>query len=137
MNTYAIDLWGHTETEVALTAGKAKYQFFRNHEIGDSMEFCDFLKSVKCKLLSKFHYKDLFQSDLSDFQDTLRRRNIEFAHLGMMVEVCGKTGRIVGCNNSLNLDVCFDGEWWKTNCHPWYKIKYFNNYGNVVAEYID
>jgi hypothetical protein len=137
MNTYAIEFWGYTSNVVGETAGKAKYNFFREHEIGDSIDFEGFIRQVKCKLVHKFHYKDLFTHDMVDFQDTLIRRDIKFAYLGMKVEVDGKPGRIVGCNNSLNLDICFDGEFWRSNCHPWWRIKYYDNNGNVAAEYND
>lgn len=137
MNTYAIEFWGHISNAVGETAGKAKYNFFREHEISDSMDFGGFVRSVKCRLVHKFHYKDLFTQDIADFQDTLRRRGIEFAYLGMKVEVDGKPGRIVGGNRSLNLDICFDGNHWKENCHPWWRMKYFDNQGNLIKAFED
>jgi hypothetical protein len=137
MNTYSITLWDHTEIEIAPTAGKAKYQFFRSHDIGDSMGFGDFVKSVKCKLLNKFLVKDLFTENIESFERMKKLRGIEFAFLGMKVEVNGKKGVIVGNNHSLNLDVCFEGRCWKENCHPYWRIKYFDNYGNIVKEFKD
>ncbi|CDX01279.1 Hypothetical protein DPCES_1392 [Desulfitobacterium hafniense] len=137
MNTYALTFRDHTENEVAATAGKAKYSFFLGHEIGDSMEFGDFVKSVECKLVHKFHVRDLFTENIKDFERMKSLRGIEFAHLGMKVEVNGKKGVIVGSNRSLNLDVCFEGEHWKSNCHPWYKVRYFDNHGKLIKEFMD
>lgn len=137
MNTYAIGLWGHTSTEVGETAGKAKYNFFRSHEIGDSIEFGDFVKQVRCKLIHKFKVSDLFTNDWDAFVRMREYRGIEFALLGMRVEVNGKPGVIVGSNSSMNLDVCFDGQHWKENCHPWWRVKYFDNKGNLIKEYGD
>jgi hypothetical protein len=138
MNTYAITFLDHTENEVAETAGKAKYQFFLNHDLSDcGFEFGGFLKSVECKLVHKFHVQDLFTQNIRDFERMKEARGIEFAHLGMRLEVNGKPGVIVGSNNSMNLDVCLDGSVDRSNCHPWWRIKYFDNYGKVIREYGD
>lgn len=137
MNTYAITLWNHTSSAIGETAGKAKYSFFKEREIGDSIDFVDFLKQVRCKLVHKFHVQDLFTQNIERFQHMKESRDIEFAHLGMKVEVDGKPGIIVGSNSSLNLDVCFDGEHWESNCHPWYRVKYFDNKGNIIREFGD
>jgi hypothetical protein len=136
LNTYQLEWNGFTRNIVAKTASKAKYEYWST-VINDcyDISFGGFLKRATCKLLNKFHYKDLFIQDIEDFKETLVRRGIEFAHLGMKVEVAGRPGRIVGCNASLNLDVCFEGETWKNNCHPHWRIKYFDNQDKVVAEY--
>lgn len=136
MNTYAITLWDNTYTEIAATPGKAKYQFFRGHEIGDMMEFGDFVKQVKCKLLNKFHVKDLFTQNISDFERMKKHRGIEFAYLGMKVEMSGKKGVIVGYYG-MNLLICLDGNWWGDNCHPWWRMKYFDNEGNLIKEFTE
>lgn len=135
MKTYSILFFQLTENVVAETAGKAKYSYWKKINDCYDIEFKGFLKSAKCRFVNKFKYADLFTKNLGDFNETIQRRNIEFAHLGMRVEVCGKSGRIVGCNDSLNLDVCFDGEHWRTNCHPHHKIKYFDNNNSVIAEF--
>lgn len=137
MNTYAIEFWGHTTTEVGETPGKAKYRFFRVHEIGDSIDFGAFVKQVKCKLVHKFKVSDLFTNDLDAFIRMRESRGIEFATLGMRVEVDGKPGVIIGSNSGMNLDVCFDGQHWKDNCHPWWRVKYFDHHGNLIKEYGD
>lgn len=72
-------------------------------------------------------------------EDMARCRGITFAKLGMMVEVSGDVGTIVGMNGSANLDVQFANQLkygkHKHNCHPQYQIKYFDNGGNVVADF--
>lgn len=67
MDTYAITFKGHTSNAIGETAGKAKYDFFREYEIGESIDFGDFVKFVKCKLLHKFHVKDLFTQNIESF----------------------------------------------------------------------
>lgn len=137
LNTYAIELWGHTSTEVGETSGKAKYRFFLQHEIGDSIRFGDFVKQVKCRLIHKFRVSDLFTKDRDSFIHMRRNRGIDFAEVGMRVEVDGKSGVIVGSNSSMNLDVCFDGQSWKENCHPWWRVKYFTHDGHLIKEFLD
>jgi len=136
MNTYAITLWDNTETEIAATPGKAKYQFFKHHEIDDSCEFGDFVKQVECHLVHKFKIEDLFTPHIEEFERMKKSRGIEFAYLGMRVEMNGKKGTIVGYYG-MNLLICLDGNWWGDNCHPWWKMKYFDNDGNLIKEFTE
>ncbi|WP_342753774.1 hypothetical protein AAGQ96_13000 [Pantoea sp. MBD-2R] len=71
--------------------------------------------------------------------DMIRCRGIEFARIGMMVEVYGDIGTIAGMNGSANLDVVFANQQkygkHKHNCHPTCSIKYFDSDGKIIAEY--
>ena len=71
--------------------------------------------------------------------DMIRSRNINFARIGMMVEVNENIGTIMGTNYSANLDVkfanCLKFGNGKSNCHPTSNIKYFNSDGKVIASY--
>lgn len=134
MNTYAIELWGHTETAIGPTAGKAKYSHFLNRELGDFMTFGEFVKQAECRLVRKFRVADLF-GDIEHFNSMKQARGIDFVYQGMKVTVDGRSGIIIGANYSQNLDVCFDSEWWPSNVHPHWRVKYFDQAGNVVAEY--
>ncbi len=69
------------------------------------------------------------------FQDQAQRRGIEFAKIGMRVSVNGKMGTIKSMNNHLNLDVVFDGQKHKSNCHPHWMTKYYDNEGNIIKEF--
>ena len=73
--------------------------------------------------------------------DMLRCRGIEFAELGMMVEVDGDIGTIEGINGSANLDVRFTNQLKHGkqlhNCHPAWRIKYFDKNGVVIAHFDD
>jgi hypothetical protein len=72
-------------------------------------------------------------------EDMKRCRGIEFARIGMMVEVDGHIGTIVGMNSSANLDVVFANQQKfgksKSNCHPFWKTRYFDKDGVVIADY--
>ena len=51
---------------------------------------------------------------------------------GWRCEVDGKQGRIWGGNHCANLNILFDGDKKPMNCHPEYKMKIFDDKGNVV-----
>lgn len=53
---------------------------------------------------------------------------------GMKCEVDGKSGIVVGGNSSCNLNVKFDG--WKgvSNCHPYWRMRIFNDDGSLYYE---
>lgn len=38
-------------------------------------------------------------------------------------------------NSSGNLNITFDGDNYSPNCHPHWKMKYFDKQGKLVAEY--
>lgn len=71
----------------------------------------------------------------------IKHRGIEFARLGMMVEVEGDLGTIAGMNSSANLDVRFANQLKHGkhvhNCHPTWKVKYFDEKGTVIAHFDD
>ena len=72
-------------------------------------------------------------------EDMRRCRGIDFARIGMQVEVDGHIGMITGMNASGNLDVVFSNQqkWGKQshNCHPTWEICYFDGTGNILADY--
>ena len=109
------------------TAAKAKWQCFRYFtlELSYDLSFKDFLKSLSyCRKIGGFKPSDLY-GDREQFDRIKKARGIEFAYIGMRIEVCGKMGTIVGGNDCMNLDVVKDGTYYTDNCHPWYKTKYF------------
>lgn len=69
------------------------------------------------------------------------QRGLPFVKKGMRVEIItkdgSKAGKITGGNESGNIDVKFEGTKYSVNCHPKYNIRYFDNDGNVLAEFID
>ncbi len=74
------------------------------------------------------------------FKENAKYRGIGFAYVGMNVKVGGKKGLIVGHNSSANLDIYFlegEHEGQKLNCHPNWKIQYFDKKWNLVKEFND
>ncbi|MBF8643086.1 hypothetical protein [Pseudomonas luteola] len=74
-------------------------------------------------------------------ENMIRCRGIEFAHLGMMVEVDGDMGTIQGMNDSANLDVLFTNQLNRGkhshNCHPTWNVKYFDENGALIAHFAE
>ena len=141
MNTYLITLsrYDRPVTACGETPGKAKYNTYL--EMGDLFDsFAEFLRFVKnIKLIHKFRPCDLF-GDIEQFNRMKEYRNIPFAFMGMKVILKSKSrgnikGVIVGSNDSMNLDICFDGTFHKENCHPYYELIYLDNSGDIVAEF--
>lgn len=114
---------GDHETPVnALSAGKARYQFWLN-----VLDCLPDLPITKIKVRSA--RKPI---TTPAFEQNAKYRGIPFAHCGMSVEVGGKRGVIVGHNSSANLDVLFeDGR--VLNCHPQSAVRYFNADGSEVT----
>lgn len=80
------------------------------------------------------------KSKAEQFQKAmLRCRGIEFARLGMMVEVDGDMGTIEGMNDSTNLNVRFTNQlkYGKHlhNCHPTWNVKYFDGEEALIAHF--
>lgn len=141
MNTYVITLSGYDRSATAYgeTPGKAKYNFFLG--VGDLFNsFAEFLRFVKSiRLVHKFRPCDLF-GDTEQFGRMKEYRDIPYAFMGMRVILKSGSrgnikGTIVGSNDSMNLDICFDGTCHKENCHPHYKLIYLDNSGNIEAEF--
>ena len=68
-----------------------------------------------------------------------RLRGIDFVRIGMMIDVNGEIGSVVGMNDAANLDVVFANRLKhgnrKSNCHPTYETRYFDAAGKVIADY--
>ena len=73
---------------------------------------------------------------LKDFR---KHRNMPFVKRGMRVIFThdGRKGRIAGANESSNLNIIFDGERHSVNCHPYFKMQYFDKQGKLIKEYIN
>lgn len=127
LKTYAIRVfWGSGEEIIVHTSpGKAKSQFKKNLDI----PYIDL--RVRC-----IDNKPL---TTEDFKRNASYRNIEFAYIGMEVEVNnGNKGLIIGHTASANLSILFYEGKWKNqilHCHPHDSIKYFDKNGEVIIEY--
>lgn len=86
MNTYECSNGGEwPERIVAETASKARYQYFLWMETGEY--YSDWFRFLRSRLIHKFQVSDLFQTDVERFKVMTEYRGIEFAEIGMKVEV--------------------------------------------------
>lgn len=120
--------WEHTIH--ALSAGKAKYEYFRDlREAWPEIPFT----AVTCHVAGPVTTPESFLA-------TARYRGVPFARIGMKVTVGEWNGLILGANASANFDVLFqDGPYagQKLNCHPHSQTKYFAKDGTVLADFTE
>ncbi len=69
------------------------------------------------------------------FKETANNRGIPFAKKGMRIKVDGKKGVIKDFNSSANLNVLFDGEKVKVNCHPTWESVFYDEDENIIADF--
>lgn len=143
--TFSITLEGgrhgdFCSTFQAETAAKAKYQHYKQYDefFEDYAHYLSY--KPKVKKIGEFKPSDLFPKQDIYFNETWEQikkyRYIPFIELGMKVEVDGTPGVIVGYHG-LNLLVCLQGYTFGSNCHPHYKVKYFDKEGNLIKEFGD
>lgn len=79
------------------------------------------------------------KKELTFIADMKRLRGIDFARIGMMVNIDGQVGTIVGMNDSANIDVVFANQLangkHKHNCHPTNNVTYFSASGEIVSQF--
>ncbi len=63
-----------------------------------------------------------------------RGRKMPWLKRGLVVDVDGTMGTVVGGNASMNIQVRFAGMRHACNCHPTWQTTYYQD-GEVVAEY--
>jgi len=70
------------------------------------------------------------------FEYMKEQRGLNFLKRNMAVEVDGKKGIVTGDYNG-NLAVRFEGNKHSDNCHPHWKVKYFDERRELIKEYRD
>jgi hypothetical protein len=65
------------------------------------------------------------------------QRGIPFIKRGMRVfsNHSKRFGTITGTNDACNLNIRFDGDKRSQNCHPYFKLVYFDDNGNIIKEF--
>jgi hypothetical protein len=121
-----------TETVVALSPSKARYQFYRNMDSDEPYK--DWFKAIHVKSLGAMKPSDFFE-DVERFNDICERRGMEFVRMGMTIDVAGKKGIVVGGNSSLNFNVIMEGTTHAQNCHPTWETTYYDKQMNVIKDF--
>lgn len=110
------------------TMSKARYAAYL--ELAECYEdFPSFLRDIES---SRRVYTPRQTRTLAEMRE---RRGIPFAYMGMTVMVGNRYGIIVGVNASDNLNVLFDGDTASSNCHPTWNIAYYDDVGNLLADF--
>lgn len=126
LRSYKVSIDGeHWCTINHTSPGKAKSAFFKTFDA--DIEYTWLKCRVNGGVVSPF-----------GFENTAKYRGVGFAYCGMVVEVDDSKGWIVGNNESANFDVLFfEGKYngLTLNCHPNWKIKYFDRKGNLIKEF--
>ena len=111
----------------ATSYGKAKSMFLQD------LDGCcgDCFRSIKCKKAGRPYTTD-------EFKRNAEYRNVEFAYCGMVIDINGRKGVIVGHNDSANLNILFtEGEYKGKvlNCHPNWKTTYYDSKGEIIKSF--
>lgn len=115
------------------SAGKAKYEFFL--DVTDVYPDLKYTQITACRV-----GVDLDNAVFREFARTATYRDVPFAKIGMSVEVDGLKGEIAGKNSDANFDILFlegphKGQ--VLNCHPNWKMRYFDSKGELIKEFND
>ncbi|WP_410982451.1 MFS transporter [Bacillus cereus] len=126
--------WPYEKVIIAETEERARFQYWQTYKTKFTlMSTAAFMKFVRCENLGVFDITQLYSKE-KHFKKMQKFRKLDFAYMGMRVQVAGMWGMIVG-NWKTNLFVLFDGEIEKHNCHPYWEIAYYDEEGNVVRDF--
>jgi hypothetical protein len=121
------------QTVKATTASKARYKFYKHNF--DDEKYSDLFKYIRSSSLGKCAIGSYIENEeLERFERVKAYRNVPFAYIGMSVVCDGKPGIIVGANHSSNFDVDF-GRGIPCNCHPTWRMTYYDRNGDVVQSF--
>lgn len=132
--TTIFEHWPNEKVVVAETEERARFlywQQFRTRFI--TIPMTEFMKFVRCENEGVLDIRQMFSAEKA-FKKMQKFRKLDFAYMGMRVNVTGKWGTIIG-NWKTNLFILFDGEVEPYNCHPHWEIAYYDDEGNVVRDY--
>jgi hypothetical protein len=130
LRTYEVNVKGQNWAELIVqgSAGAAKYAYLL--DIRDPYPEVTF-KDLTVRSLGKLEPDE-------SFIRVARYRDVPYAELGMRVKVGDDKGFLVGSNSASNFDVLFTTGKYAghvLNCHPNFKITYFNSADEVIGEF--
>lgn len=120
-------------TVIALSHSQARYRFWhQNQEVLNS--YSDDFRFIKVRSLGNPD-PSLFFMDQEGFERMCEHRSIQFAYMGMTVDINGKKGIITGYIG-FNLAVMLDGNLHPySNCHPNWETTYYDSSWNILADF--
>ncbi|MGG1340137.1 hypothetical protein ABE244_06065 [Bacillus toyonensis] len=97
-----------------------------------NMLFADFKRWVICEQLGFDNIEQFFGSE-AEFEKMCRYRRIEFAYMGMRVQIAGRMATIIG-NNKSDLAVIYDNIPQVFAADPCWEVVYFDKNGKVIKK---
>lgn len=121
-----------TEIIVAKKASQARYSFYLKMDL--DVSYKQIFRYIKVKTIGRTKVSDFF-TDEEQFKGVCEKRGIQFCYQGMIIDVDGKKGIIVGANNHCNLEVVMEGSIYAQNCHPYWQTTYYDKDMNVIKDF--
>lgn len=106
------------------------YKEFKSNKT--NIPYTDFKRRVNCECLGLDNLEQFYSKE-KDFLRMCRFRKIDFAYMGMRVEIAGKMATIVG-NHKTDLLVVYDGMSHESKADPRWEIVYFGQNGEIVRD---
>lgn len=121
------ELTAHSEAQ----AVSMFYKEFKLHKT--DMSYSDFKKIAICEYVGLDNLEQFYSKE-KYFLRMCKFRKIEFAYMGMRVEIAGKMATIVG-NHKTDLLVVYDGMPHESKADPRWEIIYFGKNGEIVRDW--
>lgn len=107
------------------------YKEFKDNKT--NILFPIFKELVNCESLGLDNLEQFYSKE-SNFIKMCKYRKIEFARMGMRVQIAGKMATIVG-NYKSDLLVIYDGFAFESKADPRWQIVYFDETGEIVRDF--
>lgn len=121
-----------TETVIAKTHSQARYAFYLKMDFDEPYK--QLFKYIRVKIIGKTRVSDFF-TDEEQFKGVCEKRRIPFCYQGMVIDIDGQKGIVVGANNHCNLEVVMEGTSYAQNCHPYWMATYYDKDMNIVKDF--
>lgn len=124
---HEMELAAHSEAQ----AVSMYYKEFKENKT--QMLFPVFKELVKCENLGLDNLEQFYVKE-ANFIKMCKYRKVEFARMGMRVQIAGKMATIVG-NHKSDLLVIYDGFSYESKADPRWEIIYFDEAGAIIKDY--
>ncbi|MED1406942.1 hypothetical protein P4U07_30115 [Bacillus mycoides] len=129
-----LDGKNHVMDIAAYSEAQAVSMYYKEFKFNKTnMLFADFKRMAICEYLGLDNLEQFYSKE-KDFLRMCKYRKIEFAYMGMRVEIAGKMATIVG-NHKTDLLVLYDGLTRESKADARWEIAYFDEMGAIVRDY--
>ncbi|TSI19934.1 hypothetical protein FOT98_08940 [Bacillus sp. HY001] len=118
----------------AYSEAQAISMYYKEFKLNKTnMLFADFKRITNCECLGLDNLEQFYCKE-KNFLRMCKFRKVEFARMGMRVQIAGKMATIVG-NHKSDLLVIYDGFSYESKADPRWQIVYFDEAGAVVKDF--